>query len=158
MLRKMPAKSTPTDRRVKPETRLKIVMAARYLFWECGFEATSVSDILERAGVQSGSFYYFFESKKALLVAVLQFYLQAFDEEVVVPIFQTTTDPLERIFGILKGYRNRIEASKCAYGCPIGRLALEIDSNDEEVFSLIRANFSQWAKVICECLKAAGTP
>jgi TetR/AcrR family transcriptional regulator, transcriptional repressor for nem operon len=155
---RMPESATPVDRREKPETRCNIIMAARYLFWERGFEATSVSDILQRSGVQSGSFYYFFESKKALLGAVLQSYLQAFDQEVVAPIFQATTDPLQRIFGILNAYRHSIEASKCAYGCPIGRLALEIDSKDKEVFSLIRANFSQWTKVICECLQATETP
>jgi AcrR family transcriptional regulator len=144
-----------TDRRVKPETRFKIIAAARYLFWERGFEGTSMSDILRRSAVNSGSFYYFFKSKKAVLVAVLQSYLQGFSEEVVAPIFQATSDPLKRIFGILEGYRHRLVASKCTYGCPIGRLALEIDPGDREVFPLIEANFYQWAKVIGECLDAA---
>ena len=143
------------DGRVRPETRSKIIAAGRHLFWERGFEATSLSDLLSRSGVNSGSFYYFFENKRGLLVAVLQSYLQGFNEEVVAPIFRVTNDPLQRIFGILDGYRQRLVDSHYTYGCPIGRLALEIDPSDREVFSLIGANFSQWAKVICECLDAA---
>jgi TetR/AcrR family transcriptional repressor of nem operon len=143
------------DRRVKPETRSKLIEAARHLFWERGFEATSLSDILQRSDTKSGSFYYFFKSKQAILVAVLQLYLQRFEEEVVAPIFQATSDPLQRIFGILDGYRRRLKASNCTYGCPIGRLALEIDPSNREVFALIEANFAQWAQVICKCLDDA---
>src|SRR5689334_25299272 len=108
-------------------TRERLVESARYLFWERGFAGTSMADLLSHAGVNSGSFYHFFESKEALLRAVLETYLTALRPMVVNPAYATTPEPVERIFAILAGYRERILATECRYGCPLGRLALEID-------------------------------
>ncbi len=44
-------------------TRNKIILASRELFYEVGYEAYSVKDILERAGVSRGTFYHYFHSK-----------------------------------------------------------------------------------------------
>src|SRR6202163_4740638 len=86
-------------------TRDRLIDSARHLFWERGFAGTSMSDLLAHSGVNSGSFYHFFESKEALLKAVLEEYLKALRPQVVDPAFRQTHDPLERIFAILAGYR-----------------------------------------------------
>src|SRR5947209_20442152 len=91
-------------------TRDRLIEAALYLFWERGFAGTSMADLLARAQVNSGSFYHFFESKEALLKAVLECYLLALRPQVIDPAFRQTDDPIERIFAILAGYRSRILA------------------------------------------------
>ena len=52
------------------DTRERLIEAARHLFWERGYAATGLAEILARAGANSGSFYHFFESKDALLRTV----------------------------------------------------------------------------------------
>src|SRR6202046_1918710 len=89
-------------------TRERLVHSALFLFWERGFAGTSMADLLALAGVNSGSFYHFFESKEALLRAVLEGYLHALRPMVVDPAFARTQEPVERIFAILAGYRDRI--------------------------------------------------
>ena len=108
-------------------TRERLINSARYLFWERGFAGTSMADLLAHSEVNSGSFYHFFESKEALLREVLAGYLHALRPMVVDPAFAQTDDPMERIFAILAGYRERILMTDSKYGCPLGRLALEID-------------------------------
>ena len=49
------------------ERRTEILDAAQELFFRKGFDETSVNDILEKVGVSKGTFYYYFESKMALL-------------------------------------------------------------------------------------------
>ena len=56
------------------ETRARIFRAAQTMFHERGFEATTMRDIAERAGVATGAAYYYFDSKNAI---VLAFYDQA---------------------------------------------------------------------------------
>src|SRR6201996_9102171 len=107
-------------------TRERLIDSARYLFWERGFAGTSMADLLVHAGVNSGSFYHFFESKEALLRAILETYLHALRPMVIDPAFAMTEEPVARIFAILAGYRERIMKTECHYGCPLGRLALEI--------------------------------
>src|SRR6202035_5002829 len=97
-------------------TRDRLIESARYLFWERGFAGTSMTDLLGHAEVNSGSFYHFFESKEALLKAVLEEYLQALAPQIVEPAFRQTDDPIERIFAILAGYRVRILRTNCQYG------------------------------------------
>src|SRR5579862_12532 len=97
-------------------TRERLIDSARYLFWERGFAGTSMADLLEHAGVNSGSFYHFFESKEALLRAVLEMYLEALRPMVIDPAFARTDDPIERVFAILEGYRGRILDTGCRYG------------------------------------------
>src|SRR5580698_1532390 len=133
-------------------TRDRLVEAARYLFWERGFAGTSMADLLAHAEVNSGSFYHFFESKEALLREVLLEYLPALRPMVIDPAYARTADPLERIFAILAGYRDRILQTECKYGCPLGRLALEIDPENRPAHKLIAENFAAWIEAVQECV------
>ena len=89
-------------------TRDRLIESARFLFWQHGYAATSMADLLARANVNSGSFYHFFESKEALLRTVLDGYLRLLRPMVVDPAFARTEEPVERIFAILAGYREGI--------------------------------------------------
>jgi hypothetical protein len=71
---------------------------------------------------------------------------------VVDPAFALTDDPVERIFGILAGYRGRILQTECRYGCPLGRLALEIDPENRPAHKLIAENFAGWIGAVRECI------
>ncbi len=133
-------------------TRDRLINSARFLFWDRGYAGTSMADLLAHADVNSGSFYHFFESKEALLREVLTGYLQALRPMVVDPAFALTDDPVERIFGILAGYRDRILQTECRYGCPLGRLALEIDPENRPAHKLIAENFQGWITAIRECI------
>lgn len=137
-----------------PATRARLVESARYLFWERGFAGTSMADLLDHAKVNSGSFYHFFESKEALLREVLEGYLHALWPMVVDPAFATTNEPVERIFAILAGYRERILMTDSKYGCPLGRLALEIDPENRPAHKLIAENFRGWIGAVRECVDA----
>jgi TetR/AcrR family transcriptional regulator, transcriptional repressor for nem operon len=135
-----------------PTTRDRLIDSARFLFWERGFAGTSMAELLAHAQVNSGSFYHFFDSKEALLRAVLEQYIELLRPMVVDPAFVSTRQPLERIFAILAGYRQRILATESRYGCPIGRLALEIDPENAPAHSLIARNFLGWIEAVRECL------
>jgi TetR/AcrR family transcriptional regulator, transcriptional repressor for nem operon len=134
-------------------TRERLIESARYLFWERGFAGTSMADLLAHADVNSGSFYHFFESKEASLRAVLDLYLHALRPVIVNPAFAKTDDPVERIFAILAGYRERILQTDCQYGCPLGRLALEIDPENRPAHKLIAENFQGWIGAVGECVE-----
>jgi TetR/AcrR family transcriptional repressor of nem operon len=134
------------------DTRDKLIESARYLFWERGFAGTSMADLLAHADVNSGSFYHFFESKEALLRAVLETYTLLLRPMIVHPAFAQTNDPLTRIFAILAGYRDRILQTDCQFGCPLGRLALEIDPENRPAHKLIAENFRGWIGCVRECV------
>lgn len=53
--------------KTKRNTRGRIVSAAWKLFYEQGYEHTTVEDILALSGTSKGTFYHYFEGKDALL-------------------------------------------------------------------------------------------
>ncbi len=63
-----------------PSTRERIVLAAAELFSTKGFASGSLQDIADRLGITKAALYYHYESKDAILVAVLQPYLDAAQE------------------------------------------------------------------------------
>jgi AcrR family transcriptional regulator len=136
-------------------TRQRLLDAALYLFWLQGYAATGIAQILERAGANAGSFYHFFKTKEELLLAVLEFYIRSLDPVVVQPVFSQTEDPIERVFGILEFYRRNLLATGCSYGCPIGRLALEIPEEQFRVHKRLADNFDGWTAAVEKCLTDA---
>ena len=136
-------------------SRERLIDAALYLFWLKGYAATGVAEILDRADVRSGSFYYFFKTKESLLLAVLERYVETLDVYVTGPVFAEISDPIERIFGILEFYRRNLIRTGCTYGCPIGRLALEIPEEQKKVHRLLADNFDGWTAAVESCLHDA---
>src|SRR5690242_5800356 len=55
--------------RWQPGARERMVVAAVELFTEKGFDATTVAEIAERAGVTRSTFFRYFPDKRELLVA-----------------------------------------------------------------------------------------
>lgn len=66
----------------KGATREIILKAAAKVFFENGFEKTSVKMILEEAHIVTGSFYHFFSSKEALFEAVTESFLKQYAQRV----------------------------------------------------------------------------
>jgi TetR/AcrR family transcriptional repressor of nem operon len=142
---------------MSPDTRTRLVTTAMELFWRKGYASTSISDVLQAAGANSGSLYHFFPGKQDLLVAVLEAYRDGIGPLLLQPAWQDVDDPIERIFALLARYRELIVQTECSYGCPIGSLALEIHEPDPPVRERLAANFDAWVAAIEECLVAAGT-
>jgi TetR/AcrR family transcriptional regulator, transcriptional repressor for nem operon len=130
------------------DTRSRIIVAAMELFWEKGFNSTSVADILSRGQVNSGSLYHFFPGKQDVLIGVLEAYRDGIGEMLLAPAWDGVDDPIEKIFALLERYRRHVVETDCVYGCPIGSLALELHEPDPAVRALLAANFANWTAAI----------
>ncbi len=61
-------------------TRSKIVSAAWKLFYEQGYEDTTIEEIVERSGTSKGSFYHYFPGKDALLSTLSTLFDEKYEE------------------------------------------------------------------------------
>jgi len=137
------------------DTRTRLVLAAMQLFWEKGYNSTSIADVLQTAKVNSGSLYYFFPGKSDLLAAVLDMYHVGIRPMLLEPAWAGLDDPIERIFALLARYRRSLLDTDCFYGCPIGSLALELHEPDLAVRERLAKNFKAWIEAVEECLLEA---
>ena len=62
------------------DTKGKIISAAWELFYEQGYEETTVDEIVELSGTSKGSFYHYFNSKDALLGTLAYMFDRKYEE------------------------------------------------------------------------------
>ena len=141
---------------MSPDTRDRIVHTAMLLFARKGYGSTSVADILQSADVNAGSLYHFFPGKQSVLLAVLDAYRTGIEPMLLQPAWADVDDPIDRVFALLASYRDRLIATECTYGCPIGSLALEMHEPDPPVRQLLADNFDGWVAGVERCLIEAG--
>ena len=139
------------------DTRTRILEAAAQLFHEQGYHATGIATILRQADVNSGSLYHFFPGKEELLEGVLRWRLAELRPQVTDPAEAQAADPLERVFALMRLYRQMLDLSACTMGCPVGNLALELSDSLPRIRALIQANFENWIDVVEGWLVAAGS-
>lgn len=137
------------------DTRQKLVESAMELFVFQGYGNTGLAQIARHAGVLPGSLYYFFPTKEDLLHATLEARKQLLYPEVLEPIWSRVDDPIERVFGLLAGYRRMLEMTEFKHGCPIGNLVLEVGETHPRARALLTQNFEGWLDAIEECFAAA---
>jgi len=117
-------------------TRDTLLQVAIDLIWNNSYGTVSVGDICERAGVNKGSFYHFFESKSDLAVAAYQEHWKEtrpkFDA-----IFSPQVPPLERIHNwcefVYNGQKEKLEKYGHVCGCPYASVGSEIATQDEQI-------------------------
>ena len=67
-------------KRSDKNTKSKIVSAAWKLFYEQGYDATTVDEIIAESGTSKGSFYHYFEGKDALLSSLAYLFDEKYEE------------------------------------------------------------------------------
>lgn len=138
-----------------PSTRDRIVETAMELFALQGYGNTGLAQIARRAKVLPGSLYHFFPTKEDLLGATLQARLRLLGPEVLDPIWDRIDDPIERVFGLMDGYRQMLRITEFSHGCPIGNLAIELAESNPKIRPLLAQNFDNWLDAVEACFSEA---
>ena len=76
-------------------TKKKIVSAAWKLFYEQGYDQTTVDEIVELSGTSKGSFYHYFDGKDALLGSLSFLFDEKYEE--LLPQLAPEQDSFEKL-------------------------------------------------------------
>lgn len=102
-----------------------------WVFWEKGYRATSMVDLEQATGLQPGSIYNAFGSKKGLFLAVLDHYREQVVGERVNVLLQSG-EPLAAIEAFFRTAYEDLEPEELA-GCLLTNSAIEVASGDAEI-------------------------
>jgi len=113
--------------------RQRIISAARDLFYRQGYNATSFSDIAQRAEIPRGNFYYYFKSKDEILDGVIDSWLEL-GRANLKELEQVSPQPCERLRAFVRSRLPMLDSIQ-RYGCPYGSLNTELrkDNNEEDL-------------------------
>ncbi|MBD3176434.1 MAG: TetR family transcriptional regulator, partial [Armatimonadia bacterium] len=136
-----------TDTRDARDTRLRLLDAASELFHSRSYHAVGVKDICDHADVKRGSFYYFYPSKEALAIAVIERHWAVVVHDVLEPTLESDGPALERVLGFmtaLHGWAERVIGSKRPIpGCPFANFAVELATQEEPIRMIIAGAFDR---------------
>lgn len=113
-------------------TKEKILNEAQRLIHTNGFRATSVDAIAKASGVKKANVFYYFPTKEALGLEVLDRMATYILDNMLTPIFADDRHPEEQIRDYIRLIRTGLEEGNCQGGCPLGNLALEMADVDED--------------------------
>ena len=134
------------------QTRERIIRAAMDLFRRRGFHNTSLVQILERAAITKGGFYFHFKSKEELGFAVLEF-AQNFWNENVIHVVAHEADAKSRIRRMVD-IMTQMNRGEIFHGCALlAVLTAEMMETDSEFAECIRNIFVDWRRSIVEILE-----
>lgn len=143
----------------RSDARERLIDAATSLFHARGYNGIGVEAICRRAGVQKGSFYHFFPSKRDLALAAIEAQWEEYQREILDRAFATDIPPLGRIRRLFHLSTEFQKASRdedgWIKGCPFGNLALEMSAQDEEMRARVETVFEGIAARLREALEEA---
>jgi len=141
------------------DARERLIESAAEL-WHCrSYRDVGVSEICEHAGVQKGSFYHFFSSKRDLALAVIDDSWNRHGVGEIAPVLTGSLPPLERLGRFFEQGMEAQLAIKAAtgatVGCSFGNLTVEMSTVDEVLRDRLRRLFDDWASLIQQTLDDA---
>ncbi len=101
--------------------RAQILDAAERLFFEKGYDRTSVQDILDALGMSKGGFYHYFDSKESVLRSVSERRAETRFEKLSSELYGVRRSPVERL-NLLLGMANLFEAEDVRFAALMLRL------------------------------------
>jgi TetR/AcrR family transcriptional repressor of nem operon len=140
------------------DAKEKILAAAQSLIELRGYSALGVAEICKAAEVPKGSFYYFFESKEALALAVLDEQWTA-QRRQWSSVLESDVEPLQRLrrlFEVTEA-EQRAGQQSCGTvsGCLFGNLTLELSNQTESIRLRLQEIFEAQVDMVDEVVSEA---
>jgi TetR/AcrR family transcriptional regulator, transcriptional repressor for nem operon len=143
----------PRHKEFDPENCLDRVM---YLFWEKGYQDTSMSDLVQYSGVQRYGLYETFGGKQELFQRALDWYLSTVISQRLAMLEQTESKPsLTQIEQFFEQFIEYLDLPTSSLGCLICNTAIEVASHDEIVISRVQQYLERLRQAFLRALKGA---
>lgn len=107
----------------KTDKRIRLIEAAKVLIHQQGFNLTTLADIAQEADVPLGNVYYYFKTKEAIGIAVIEKRAAEWAERLA--SWSENPDPLARLTALVQYGLEDLEVT-ARFGCPIGGLCQEL--------------------------------
>lgn len=119
----------------------EVLDRATQVFWQKGFDSTSIADLIERTGLNRGSLYNAYGGKQALFVKSLQNYDQARLD--MLSSLEALDEPKKAIVKFFDDLVSSAMADKERKGCFLFNTALEIYAHDQQVNDIVTSGINQ---------------
>lgn len=132
----------------------KALQSAMRVFWEQGYHATSVQDLMKAAGIQKQSLYCAFGDKRSLFLKCLSLYTKQTLLEIQ-KMLNESDSALEGIERVLRYASQPTDSKKSPVGCLMTNTALELGLDDPGIAEEVRRMFRGFEKLLGAAVRKA---
>lgn len=128
---------------------------AMEVFWQKGYEATSMSDLMNATGLHKGSIYQTFGSKHELFLAALNLYLKQM-HDYKRELLTSAATPLDGIRAVAHGMVDLTDCeSHPPKGCMVINAVVELAPHDPEVKTILDAHMVNMRASLADVVQQA---
>lgn len=131
-----------------------VLQRALELFWERGYEATSMADLVEHLGIARASIYATFGDKHSLYLRALDRYVQTRDPDPVEQLSQPGP-ALPAVRALVEAYAAESLCDERRRGCMIVNTAVELMSRDPRAARRVEASWDTLETALTSALTRA---
>ncbi|MFD2611633.1 TetR/AcrR family transcriptional regulator [Paenibacillus gansuensis] len=130
-----------------------VLLKAMHLFWEQGYEKTSIQDLVSHLGIHKGSLYDTYGDKHTLYIKALKRYIESFEQKVIRPVKRHMADT-----GSAKeAIRMMLEMAvllneEIPVGCFAVNTAVELAKHDSECREYVLLSWSRVEQLLHELI------
>jgi AcrR family transcriptional regulator len=138
------------------ETRDRFLASTNELFRRQGYNGTSIKQVTDAASATTGSLYHFFPGGKDQLAAAVIASSGAAYEELFVMIGTAAGDPASAVTQFFEGAAAVLEEGDFIDICPIGTIAREVASTNDQLRLATDQVFDSWTTAAAILFEDAG--
>lgn len=120
------------------DTRTHILATGRRLAARNGYTGVGIGELLKEAGVPKGSFYHYFPSKEAYGCALLQNFVEDYDERLHGTLDDVVLSARDRFLAYFADWRRRQMSPRPEDRCLVVKLAAEIADLSPDMSAILR--------------------
>lgn len=113
-----------------------------------GYSSLGLRELLEKAEIPSGSFYYYFKSKEDFALKAITYYSDMVETYFQERLLKGTANRIDRFSMVFDEEMERMKESDLKEGCVLGDVTSEIAGEIESVRVLAEQKYRQWQIVI----------
>lgn len=138
---------------VKQFDRKEVLEKALYVFWEHGYEATGMTQLVEALGIGRQSLYNTFGDKRSLFLETIKHYHDTCAGEMF-QLLERESSPLQNIRDIFKYWETEC-SSNDYHGCYFGNTCAEFGDKDAEIAEFLQRSFQKGEEAFFTILEKA---
>jgi TetR/AcrR family transcriptional regulator, transcriptional repressor for nem operon len=138
------------EKRFDPEVALAKAME---VFWARGYQAASLSELLEHMGIGKKSLYDTFGNKRALFLKALDYYAQT-EVKSIRDQLLASGSPLANLEQVLQHLQQQHSLLK-SQGCMLGTNIADFDTDETEMASIFRHHLQGLENAYCTVVERA---
>ncbi|OGT70809.1 MAG: hypothetical protein A3H44_12530 [Gammaproteobacteria bacterium RIFCSPLOWO2_02_FULL_57_10] len=138
-------------------SRERILTAAEAIILEKGYTGTNIDEILDKAAITKGGFFYHFNGKGEMARALVERYIEH-DMTVFTELLERTDklseDPLQRVLIFLNLFSEMVSGMSATHpGCLVAAFTYEMQQFDEDVRKRMLFGVMEWRRFMAERLQ-----